>query len=149
MLVIFSLVVACGGDDDVSGPIEVTTADLAGNWRATSIKFTSIADPSKMDDLIDEGFGATMIIDPNGCYIYTVFRDGESQSSTGTLRVVGLTLLIYAGECRPGDSFPEDAEVASGFAYTGDTFSLAGESSHDVGDNGSESAIQTLVFRRE
>ena len=60
--------ISCSKDDSVNDVVpEITLADLAGSWKATSSIFTNNSNPAESVDFIDKG----------GEIRYTMFKDGR------------------------------------------------------------------------
>ncbi len=68
--------------------------DLAGSWVATSIVFTSVADPEVSVDITAEGATATFLLDSEGAYTVTFVDAEENEVETGTYAVAGSVLTL-------------------------------------------------------
>ena len=69
-------------------------ADLAGFWTASHAIYSELADPTNRFDLIAEGFGVTMDIEPSGAWVLTVALGELVATSSGTMTVDGKLLSI-------------------------------------------------------
>ena len=62
--------------------------DLAGTWTATSIVFTSVADPMLTLDLATEGATMSLTLNADGTYSWAFVFPGEpTENETGTYTV--------------------------------------------------------------
>ena len=69
-------------------------ADLAGFWVASNAIYSELADPTNRFDLIAEGFGVTMDIEPGGAWVLTMTLGDLVATSSGTMAVEGKLLSI-------------------------------------------------------
>ncbi len=115
-----TLTVGCG---DSSEPEVVTIADLVGSWTATSMLFTSQANPSLMLDLINPFVGGhlSITIAADGSFQGT-FRESSQaaeESVSGTIAIQGNTITI---------TFVQglDEDVSGTFTLVGDVLTVSG-----------------------
>jgi hypothetical protein len=105
------LMTACG---DATG---VEPDDLAGTWTATSMVFTSTADPTLSADIVDDGAVMTLVLGTDGSYTFTLTIPGEeTDNETGTYTASGTTLTFS----ETGTGSPEAFTISR----DGDTMTL-------------------------
>ena len=90
------LTAACSSNDSTTGVNGgVTVSDLAGTWTATSLVFTSVANPSTSLDAIAGGATFVMQIASSGSYTVTTTTPGQSPDvSTGTITLNGSNIHL-------------------------------------------------------
>ena len=74
----------------------VTIDDLAGDWTASSIVFTSTEDAELVSgNQVEAGAILTLVLGPTGSYTFAfTFPQEENEDETGTYTVDGSTLTI-------------------------------------------------------
>ncbi len=77
--------------------------DLAGTWTASSIVFTSVADPLVTADLVADGATMTLTLAEDNTYTLVItFPQEENEDEAGSYVVAGSTLtLSQTGEGSP------------------------------------------------
>ena len=105
-----TLATACS---DSTAPADVTAADLAGTWDASSVVFTPDAGGTAVD-VVPMGFGLEITFNAEGGYTATFTEPGEAPDlEIGTYTVVnGVLTLTPAGE---------DAETMTIDSFSGST----------------------------
>lgn len=147
LLTLASLVIflSCGSDD---GPslvgTDISIADIAGNWSATSAVFDiATAGPSIRVDVVEEGGSVILQIQNNGRFTLTVTVMGRApEVSTGQMGFDEDLLTVSF------DDDPDDFEFF-GIQHTVTTLSINGPAEFDFdGDGTQEPAIVGLIFIR-
>jgi hypothetical protein len=137
-----ALAVACGDD---GGPGDnVTIADLAGTWNATTVTYTSQLDGSQRVDLVAGDGKATLTISSDGRYTFVLEPDpGDHEVSSG-FAVVESGFLLVQNVIEPG------VTVAFAMTVTNGTLSLlTDEVEYDFdGDDEAEPAFLQVGLRR-
>ena len=83
------LMTACG---DATG---VEPDDLAGTWTATSMVFTSTADPTLSVDIVAEGATLTIMLVADATYTFTfTFPGEETENEAGAYTASGTGLTF-------------------------------------------------------
>ena len=83
------LMTACG---DATG---VEPDDLAGTWTATSMVFTSTADPTLSVDIVAEGAALTIVLVADATYTFTfTFPGEETENEAGAYTASGTDLTF-------------------------------------------------------
>lgn len=95
---------ACSGSDTVRADPEV--APFVGDWLATSMVLTSVANPDVHPDLIDVGATFSVNIQPSGQYTAILLYAGQSQTEIGQLTISGSMVTLQP-------SFPSNAAAAT------------------------------------
>ena len=113
--------------------------DLAGTWVATSIVFTSVADPEVSVDITAEGATATFLLDAEGAYTVTFVDGEENEIETGIYAVVGNVLTLT-------DSV-EGSETWA-IARDGDTMTLTGDDEFDFEPEVFSDALLVITLAR-
>ena len=131
------------GCSDTVAPNEVTLDDLAGNWSATSLEFTNVANTSQVFDLVANGGTFTLTLQSAGTFSGAQSLAGQTETLTGTVSVSNGTLTLT-----------ETGETLSFTitAYDGDTITIASTTnvSWDFGFDGQdEEASITATLQRQ
>jgi len=141
------LLAACGGDNgtgpDGSGD-DPAIAPFVGDWSATSLVLTNVANPSVAPDLIDIGATFDLNIQPSGQYTATLVYLSQPAIELGKITVSGATVTFNR-------SFPSASTDASSFVFNGpDQLTLDGPSEFDFNLDGTpEPAIAHIEFVRK
>lgn len=136
-----ALVVA-GCSDDPVGP-DADPGPLVGDWEATSLVVTNVANPTQAPDLIALGATFTLNVQPSGQYTAILVFAQQSSTEIGTLHVSGSSVTL-----RP--SFPPGQPATTGtFSIQGDLMTLDGATEFDFNLDGTpEPAAAHFEFRR-
>lgn len=121
-----SLLAGCGGEG--VGPDPALSA-LAGDWDATRVVLTSVANPQVKPDLIALGASFRLNIQPSGQYTAILLYAQQSSTEIGTLSVSGSTLTMKR-------EFPSRSTTAAVFALSGDRMTMDGDSEFDFNLDG-------------
>jgi hypothetical protein len=134
-----AMAVACS---DSTAPTEVALADLVGSWDATSAVFTPVAGGTGVD-VVDLGFGFSMVINAEGGYVATLTDPIEGDDiELGTLTVAnGVITFTPTGE----DSYTMDI-----VNFDGNTLTVRDDDeSFDFDDDDvEEDAVLTVVLEK-
>ena len=115
--------------------------DLAGTWTAHSIVFTSVADPTLIVDVTDEGTTMSLTLGADGTFSWAFVYPGEaSENETGTYTVFGNTMTITES----GEDHPETITIAR----SGDTLTLTLEDVFDFTEGVEVDAMMVIVLTR-
>ena len=115
--------------------------DLAGTWTAHSIVFTSVADPTLIVDVTDDGATMSLTLGADGTFSWAFVSPGEaSENETGTYTVFGNTMTITES----GEDHPETSTIAR----SGDTLTLTLEDVFDFTDGVEVDATMVIVLTR-
>jgi hypothetical protein len=121
--------IAC--DDDGTGPDPAT---LAGTWDAIEVELVSVADPGTSVELIGLGGSATVVLNANGTFDYTVTFPGElPENIAGTWEVSADVFTMRWTEGGFLNEWQFD------YSLVADELTLTGaDSSFDFDDDGTE-----------
>jgi hypothetical protein len=131
----------CGGDD----PAEPDPAlgPFVGDWGATSLVITSVANPQIVLDPIQLGASFDLNVQPSGQYTATLAFEGRVFTEIGTLTVSGTTVTLHR-------TFPTALTTAAVFAFQGAQLTLEGDTVYDFnGDGTAEAARGNFVLIRD
>ena len=115
--------------------------DLAGTWTATSIVFTSVADPMLTLDLATEGATMSLPLNADSTYSWAFVFPGEpTENETGTYTVSGNTMTI-------NDSSQGSPETFT-IVRSGDTLTLTLADVFDFAEGVEVDATVVIVLTR-
>lgn len=142
---------ACSGDDDAPEfdfPLEGTNlsiADIADNWTATTAEFQVVGVPGSFIEIVGAGGSVTLNIQNNGRFTSVISFPGEgSESFSGQLGFSGSQLVLLDDVDEPGDEAFIDVTLT-----TEDLLLLSGTLEFDFDDNGDfEDTDVDLVMTR-
>ncbi len=120
------LLAGCGGES--VGP-DAAIAPLVGDWDATSLILTSVANPQVNPDLVALGASFRLNIQPSGQYTAILLYAQQSSTEIGTLSVSGNVITLMR-------DFPSKATSAAVFALAGDRMTMDGDSEFDFNLDG-------------
>jgi hypothetical protein len=133
---------ACTSDDAVLP--DPAVAPFVGEWLATSMVITSVANPDVHPDLIEIGATFSVNVQPSGQYTAILLYSGQTQTEIGQLEASGSTVTLTP-------SFPTNAPAAtSTYAFPdADHLVLDGETEFDFNlDGTSEQATAHIELAR-
>jgi len=134
------LIAGCGDDDGVG----VEPDDIAGTWTATSMLFTSTADPTVTADLVvDDMAVLTIVFGSNGSYTFTfVFPPDptEDEIEIGTYTVGETTITLTPTGSSQTETFAIERD--------GDTMTLTDDDDYDFGSGTDEPATLVITLTR-
>ena len=115
--------------------------DLAGTWTATSIVFTSVADPTLSVDMATEGATMSLTLNADGTYTWAFVFPGEpTEDETGTYTVSGNIMTITAS----AQDFAETVAIVR----SGDTLTLTLTDVFDFTEGVEVDATMVIVLTR-
>ena len=120
------LLAGCGNES--VGP-DPALAALVGDWDATRLVLTSVANPQVKPDLIALGAAFRLDIQPSGQYTAILLYAQQSSTEIGILAVSGNTLTMKR-------DFPSRSTSAAVFALAGNRMTLDGDSEFDFNLDG-------------
>ena len=123
---------ACGGDGGPTGP-DAALAPFVGDWVATELVLTSVANPDIAPDLIGLGAVFTMNVQPSGQYTAILIYAQQASTEIGTLRVSGNTLTLNR-------DFPSRAVTSGTYSLSGNVLTLDGNTEFDFNLDGTPDA---------
>ncbi len=139
-LLLTTLALAACGTDPV-GP-DPAIAPFVGDWEATKMVVTSLANPEVSLDLIEFGATFTVNIQPSGQYTAILIYTQQASTEIGTISVSGNTLTLHR-------DFPSASTSASIYALSGDSLTLDGETEFDFNLDGTpEAAVAHIELLR-
>jgi hypothetical protein len=125
---------ACGDKDTVVAP-DPSMAPLVGDWTATALVVTSVANPDVEVDIIALGAAFSLNIQPSGQYTAILLYAGQSQTEIGKMSVSGNVLTLTT-------SYPEVTTSTAIFALQGDQLTMDADTEFDFNlDGTSEPAL--------
>lgn len=112
------------------GP-KTSIAPLVGDWQATALVITSVADPSIHPDLIQLGATFTLNVQPSGQYTAILVYNGQPKTEIGQLSVRGDSITLSPSSTTSGSATTGTYSVdSSNLTIDGDTefdFNLDGQ----------------------
>ncbi len=111
-VVVTLLLVACGDSSDPVAP-DPAVAPFVGDWNATALVITSVANPDIHPDLIALGATFTINVQPSGQYTAILIYAGQPSTQIGQVTVSGSSITLHpqvpAGEpdATSAYSFPD------------------------------------------
>lgn len=136
------LVTACGGSGTVEPDPDL--APLVGDWEATELTLTNVAAPGQSVDLIQQGAGFSLNVQPSGQYTAILVFGGQDQTEIGQAEVSGNRLTLIP-------NVPAGQPTTTGtYTLQGDVLTLDGSTEFDFNLDGTpEPATVHLVLARE
>ena len=122
------LATACGGDGKVTGP-EPSVAPLVGDWAASAMVVTSLANPDVAPDLIQLGASFTLNVQPSGQYTAILLYARQASTEIGFLSVSGNVVTMAR-------TFPSAATSSALFTLEGNDLTLDGDTEFDFNLDG-------------
>jgi hypothetical protein len=137
-LAALSFATGCTGSDGVQ--VDPAVAPFVGDWLATAMVLTSVANPDVHPDLIEVGATFSVNIQPSGQYTAILLFSGQSQTEIGQLTVSGGSVTLHP-------SFPAGAAAAtSTFSFPdADHLVLDGSTEFDFNLDGTSEAATAHV----
>jgi hypothetical protein len=117
----------CGGDDPAEP--DQALAPFVGDWRATSLVLTSVANPQVAPDLVQLGAAFNLNIQPSGQYTAVLAYLQGVQTEIGSISVAGTTVTLQR-------SFPTMATTSAVYAFAGSELTLDGDTTFDFNFDG-------------
>jgi len=134
------LLMACSGGSDSVSP-DPAVAPFVGDWSATAMVLTSVANPDIHPDLIaDFGASFTINVQPSGQYTAILLFSGQASTQIGTVTVSGSTITL-----RP-EVPPNEPEATSAYVFTdADHLVLDGDTEFDFNFDGTPEAATAHI----
>lgn len=126
-LLLAVLAAACGGDDTVAP--DASLAPLVGDWEATVLRLTNIANPSVSPDLIQEGATFTLNVQPSGQYTAILVYLSQDATEIGQVEVNGSQITLTP-------TVPPGPPTTGTYSVQGDRFTLEGQTEFDFNFDG-------------
>ena len=142
LLTALALAPGCGSSGGVQ--TDAAVAPFVGDWLATTMVLTSVANPDVHPDLISLGATFSVDVQPSGQYTAILIYSGQTQTEIGQLSVSGGTVTLQP-------SFPAGAPAAiSDYTFPDpDHFVLDGATEFDFNLDGTAEAAQAhIAFSR-
>jgi len=130
---------ACGSENLAPDP---AFAPFVGDWDATKLVLTSVANPDIAPDLIAMGASFKLNIQPSGQYTAILIYAQQASTEIGTISVSGNTVTLKR-------DFPSPSTTAAVFAMSGDRLTLDGNTEFDFNLDGTpEAAVAHFELKR-
>ncbi len=112
---------ACTSDSVSPDP---SVQDLVGDWEATALVLTSVANPAVSTDLIARGGTFTLNVQPSGHYTAILLSGGAGAAELGLLSVSGSAISLRT-------TYPPPPDTATGtFSLSGNTLTIDAETEY-------------------
>lgn len=137
-----ALAAACGADKSVVEP-NPDVVPLAGDWTATAMVITSVANPEISSDIVAQ-FGATFTLNvqPSGQYTAILIYSEQASTEIGILSVSGNVVTMQR-------SFPTSETTSATFTLEGNRLTLDGDTEFDFNqDQSPEPALAHIELVR-
>lgn len=125
---VFAAWVVSGCSSDITEP-DPAVAPFVGDWVATQLVLTSVANPDVSPDLIEEGAQFKLNIQPSGQYTAILVYAQQSSTEIGTISVTGNTITLAR-------DFPSRSTTTAVYVLSGDHLTLDGETEFDFNLDG-------------
>jgi hypothetical protein len=115
-----------------SGGVEPNSSisALVGDWDATSLVITSVADPSIHPDLIQLGATFTLNVQPSGQYTAILVYNGQPKTEIGQLSVSGDSITLQPTTPSSG------ASTTGSYQVNGNHLTIDGDTEFDFNLDG-------------
>lgn len=123
---------ACGEDQPGPGG-DPALAALVGEWNATQLVLTSVANPGTSVDIVAMGAEFTLNIQPSGQYTAILLFSGQAGTEIGFVSVSGNTLILRR-------NFPSEETTTAVYQLSGNRLVMDGETDFDFNLDGSAEA---------
>jgi len=135
------LTTACGEKDPVT--VNPDVSPLVGDWAATSMVVTSVANPEVSQDIIQLGASFTINVQPSGQYTAILIFAQQTSTEIGFLSVSGNVVTMDR-------TFPNTETSTATYTLTGSRLTLDGDTEYDFnGDKTAEDATAHIVLERQ
>ncbi|HSG46513.1 MAG TPA: hypothetical protein VLA43_01745, partial [Longimicrobiales bacterium] len=129
-----ALLVFLGGCGEETVEPDAALAALVGDWEATSLVLTNVANPAVSPDLIELGATFDLNVPPSGQYTAILIVASQFSTEIGQISVSGSSVTL-----RP--SFPPGQPATSGtYSVQGDRMALDGTTEFDFNLDGTPEA---------
>lgn len=136
-------IAACSGGDSGTEPSPTPDNFLAGEWIATLMRATSVANAEIRADIIASGGEFTLSVQPSGRYTAILVAFGQSSSESGTLSIVGNEVVFNR-------TFPSPLVSRATWTRSGATVTLNGPTEFDFNLDGiaEPATLETVLAPR-
>lgn len=134
------LATACGGEDPVV--VDPLVSPLVGDWSATAMVVTSVANPDVAPELIGLGASFTLNVQPSGQYTAILIYAEQASTEIGFLSVSGNVVTMT-------HSFPDTKTTSATYVLSGNRLTLNGDTDFDFNLDGTpEPAVAHFELER-
>lgn len=134
------LAAACGGEDPVV--VDPLVSPLVGDWSATAMVVTSVANPDVAPELIALGASFTLNVQSSGQYTAILIYAQQASTEIGFLSVSGNVVTMT-------HSFPDTKTTSATYVLAGNRLTLDGDTDFDFNlDGTSEPAVAHFELER-
>lgn len=130
----FVAVLAWGCGDDGLGP-DPAVAQFVGQWAATKLVLTSVANPEIAPDIIALGAQFNLDVQPSGQYTAILIYSGQAGTEIGTITVSGNTITLHR-------DFPTPSTTTAVYQLSGNLLTLDGDTEFDFNLDGTSEAAR-------
>lgn len=123
------LVFAGCGDGGTDPGVDPALAPFVGDWLATELVMTSVANPSVAPDLIALGSTFKLNVQPSGQYTAILIYAEQGATEIGTLSVSGNTVALNR-------AFPSRGTTHAVYSFSGNRLTLEGDTEFDFNLDG-------------
>lgn len=120
--------VGCG-DGGTDPGVDPALAPFVGDWVATKLVMTSVANPSVAPDLIALGSTFKLNVQPSGQYTAILIYAEQGATEIGNISVSGNTVTLNR-------VFPSRGTTHAVFAFSGNKLTLEGDTEFDFNLDG-------------
>ena len=131
-LLLMLFLLGCG--DDATGPDPQLTP-FVGDWSATELVLTSVANPDVASDLIELGANFKLNVQPSGQYTAILIVAMQTSTEIGRVTISGNTLTLSR-------NFPTPSTTTGVYQFFGSDFVLDGETEFDFNLDGTAEAAR-------
>ena len=136
------LTTACGSGDGILEPDPLVNP-LVGDWTATSMVLTSVANPEIHPDLIAMGATFSLNVQPSGQYTAILLYAQQASTEIGILSVSGNVVTMTR-------SFPNQETSTAVYVLAGNKLTLDGDTKFDFNlDGTAEDAVAHFELERQ
>lgn len=117
----------CGGTGTTD--VDPAVAPFVGDWAATKLVLTSVANPDVSPDLIELGAEFKLNVQPSGQYTAILIYAQQTSTEIGTLSVAGNTVTLSR-------DFPSPSTTTGVYTLSGNSLTLDGDTEFDFNLDG-------------
>lgn len=140
LALVIVLAAACGGEDPVV--VDPLVSPLVGDWTATAMVITSVANPDVAPELIGLGASFTLNVQPSGQYTAILIYAEQASTEIGFLSVSGNVVTMT-------HSFPDTKTTSATYVLAGNRLTLDGDTDFDFNLDGTpEPALAHFELER-
>ncbi|HSG07462.1 MAG TPA: hypothetical protein VLA36_03825 [Longimicrobiales bacterium] len=140
LALVIVLAAACGGEDPVV--VDPLVSPLVGDWTATAMVITSVANPDVAPELIGLGASFTLNVQPSGQYTAILIYAEQASTEIGFLSISGNVVTMT-------HSFPDTKTTSATYVLAGNRLTLDGDTDFDFNLDGTpEPALAHFELER-